>query len=111
MKSVTVAEHDIHQRYSNCSPSPTHSYSQDGISRALWISLRDYSKSRNCEVVPVVKVETGVEMNVPRRFTEVPGGVTWPGQAPGSTFSGDLWGNLPFCTFRGDRQLTWSWRF
>lgn len=34
----------------------------------------------------------------------------WSGQAPGSTFSGDLWGKLPFCTFRGDRQLTGSWQ-
>lgn len=34
----------------------------------------------------------------------------WPGQAPGPAFSGDLWDNLPFCTFRGDRQLIGSWQ-
>lgn len=61
-------------------------------------------------MVPVVKVETRVGTKPVGLNHRRPGGVLWPGQAPGPTFSGDLWGNMPFCTFRGDRQLTGAWQ-
>lgn len=61
-------------------------------------------------MVPVVKVETRVGTKPVGLNHRRPDGVLWPGQAPGSTFSGDLWGNMPFCTFRGDRQLTGGWQ-